>query len=130
MIQVQSASVPGLDLHCIAAELTTASGSNVATSEAEGTSVTATANDAVVTSSSVDDGVSSEVSTQQVTQQASSSPPQTVTLTAEQSNSATSTHQTKRGTTTDLGSGTTLPTTEADTTNKEQTQSSRSRLPT
>jgi len=102
---------------CIAAELTTASSDNVLTSEAESTSVTMAANDAV-TSSSVYDGVSTEGSTQQMTHETSSSLPQN----AEQSNNASSTQHTEHGTTTDLEA--TQPTaSEADTTAKEQTQS-------
>jgi len=101
----------------IAAELTTNSGSEVATSEANGTSVTMAANDAI-TSSSVYDGVSTEGSTQQLTQETSSSLPQNV----EQLNNVSSTQNTEHGTTTDLEA--TRPTaSEADTTTKEQTQS-------
>ena len=105
----------------IAAELTTTSDNNVATSEADGTYVTVTANDAV-TSSSVYDGVSTERSSQQLTQEASSSLSENVTLGAQQSNTASSTQHTEHGTTTDLEA--TQPTaSEADTTTKEHTQS-------
>ena len=56
----------------IAAELTTTSNDDVVTSEEESTSVTMAANDAVM-SSSVYEGVSTEGSSQQMTQEASSS---------------------------------------------------------
>jgi len=67
-------SMPGLRSFCITAETTTADGNNVVTSEAHSTSVTVTADDAV-TSSSVVNRVSTEGSTQQLTQEASSSLP-------------------------------------------------------
>ena len=57
---------------CIAAELTTASSENVLTLEAKSTSVTMAANDAVMLSS-VYEGMSTEGSSQQMTQEASSS---------------------------------------------------------
>jgi len=66
--------MPGLRSFCIAAETTTPDGNNVVTSEAYTTSVTMAADDAV-TSSSVVNGVSTEGSTQQLTQEASSSLP-------------------------------------------------------
>ena len=59
---------------CITAETTTAFIDNVVTSEAESTSVTIAASDAVTTSFN-DDGVSTEGVTTQMTQQASSSLP-------------------------------------------------------
>ena len=74
-----------------------------------------------MTSSSVYVGVSTEGSTQQLIQETSISPSQSVSLTAQQSDSASSTQQTEYGTTTELR--TTQPTAEADTTTKEQTQS-------
>jgi len=74
VIQLRSLSLSGLRNFCIAAETTTASSDNVVASEAESTSVVMAANDAV-TSSSVDDGVSTEVSTHPLTKEASSSLP-------------------------------------------------------
>ena len=79
MIYLRSLSIAILRSCCIAAELTTASSDNVMTSEAEFTSVAMAANDAV-TSSSADDGVSTEVSTQQMTQEASGSLPSVLGL--------------------------------------------------
>jgi len=109
--------VGGICRMWITAELNTASSENVVTLEAESTSVTMAANDAV-TLSSVYDGMSIEGSSHQLTQETSSSLPQI----AEQSNNASSTQHTRHGTTTNLI--TTQPTTsEADTTAKEQTQS-------
>ena len=66
--------MPGLRSFRNAAETTTSDGNNVVTSEADTTYVTMAATDAV-TSLSTDKGVSTEGSTQQTTQEASSSLP-------------------------------------------------------